>query len=114
MKFYKKGALLVCVLSLVVITACAKGQTQTESPKPAKTAATKETAEERIPPAARTMEEMVEQKAGVWVEKHMDQKLETLGGWDGQQYLNFLEKTFNPITEKELTAYFTEHKDLSG
>jgi len=114
MNFFKRGAILVCILSLVVIAACAKDQTQTKDPKPVKTMATKEKVEDRIPPAARTVEEMVDQKAGVLVEKHMDQKLETLGGWDGQQYLDFLEQTFNPIAEKELKAYFTKHKNLSG
>lgn len=48
------------------------------------------------------------------VETHMDQQLETLGGWDSQQYRDFLEQTFNPLAEKELKTYFTQHKNLSG
>lgn len=78
--------------------------------KPAKTTAVEET----IPNAAKTVEDMIDQKAGVLIEKHMDQKLETLGGWDGHQYLNFLDETFNPIVEKEFENYFTKHKNLSG
>ncbi|GKU83986.1 VWA domain-containing protein [Niallia sp. NCCP-28] len=114
MNFFKRGAILVCVLSLVVIGACAKDQTQTEDTKSAKITTTEEAVEARIPPAAKTVEEMVDQKAGVLVETHMDQQLETLGGWDSQQYRDFLEQTFNPLAEKELKTYFTQHKNLSG
>ncbi|MEO4055623.1 VWA domain-containing protein [Solibacillus sp. CAU 1738] len=116
MIFLKRGAILVCMLFLMVIAACSDDQTQTktEDSKPAKTATTEETVEEKIPQAARTVEEMVGQKAGVLVETHMDQQLETLGGWDGQQYLDFLKHTFNPIAEKEFQTYFTKHKNLNS
>ncbi|WP_040205891.1 vWA domain-containing protein [Neobacillus jeddahensis] len=114
MSFFKRGAILVCILSFVVLAACTMEQTQTENPKSAKTTAAKETVEEKIPLAARTVEEMVDQKAGALVEKHMDQQLETLGGWDSQQYRDFLEQTFNPIAEKEFKTYLTKHKNLSG
>lgn len=111
MKFFKRGASLVCMLFLVA--ACAMDQTQTDVPE-LKTTEPEETLEERIPNAARTVEEMIEQKAGVLIEKHMDQYLETLGGWDGQKYLDFLKQTFNSIVQNELKTYFTNHKNLSG
>lgn len=114
MNYLKRGAVLVCILSLALIAACSKDQTQTEESKDVKKAEAEEIVEEKIPPAAKTVEEMVDQKAGVLVEAHMDQKLETLGGWDSQQYRDFLEQTFNPIAEKELKSYFTDHKDLSS
>lgn len=114
MKVFKRSAILICTLSLFVIVACAKDETNKDNPKPVKNATTEEEVEEKIPAAARTVEEMIEQKAGVLIEAHMDQQLETLGGWDSQQYRDFLEQTFNPIVEKELQAYFTEHTNLSS
>ncbi|WP_312094186.1 VWA domain-containing protein [Niallia sp.] len=114
MNVSKRVALLVCILSIGLITACAKEQAQKENSNPATSTATEETVEEKIPAAARTVEEMIEQKAGVLIEAHMDQQLETLGGWDSQQYRDFLEQTFNPIVEKELQAYFTEQTNLSS
>src|SRR4051794_12984162 len=111
MNFLKIGASLVCMLFLVA--ACATDQTQTDVTELSKkTAKSEEPLAEKIPNAARTVEEMIEQKAGVLVEMHMDQQLETLGGWDGQKYLDFLEQTFNPIAEEELKTYFTNHKNL--
>lgn len=116
MNLIQRGAILSCILSLVVIAACAKDQDQlqSENAKPTQTAATDEKVEVKIPTAARTVEEMIDQQAGVLIEKHMDQKLETLESWDRQKYLDFLEQTFNPIVEKELKTYFTKHKNLSS
>ena len=114
MKFFKRGAILVSMLFLMVIAACAVDETQTKDPNLIETTLTEETVEESIPPAARTVEEIINQNAGVLVETHMDQTLETLGSWDYQQYKDFLEQTFNPIVEQELTAYFTKHQNLSG
>lgn len=114
MNCFKRAVMLMCILSLTVIVACAKDETQKDDPKPTQAMTAEETVEEKIPTAARTVEEMIEQKAGVLVEAHMDQRLETLGGWDSQQYRDFLEQTFNPIVEKELQAYFTEHTNLSS
>ena len=111
MKFYIRGAILVCIMFFVA--GCTKDQVQTENSKPAKATEIEETVEERIPPAARTVEDMIDQNAGVLVELHMDQQLETLGGWDGQQYLDFLDQTFNPIAESEFKTYFTKHKNLN-
>lgn len=114
MKCFKRAAILMCILSLAVIVACAKDETQKDDPKPTQATTTEEKVEKKIPTAARTVEEMIEQKAGVLVEAHMDQQLETLGGWDSQQYRDFLEQTFNPIVEKELQAHFKEHTNLSS
>lgn len=114
MKALQRGAILVCILSLVIISACAKDQVQPEKLKTTKTTTTEEAVEEKIPPAAKMVEEMVDQQAGVLVETHMDQQLETLEGWDSQQYRDFLEDTFNPIAEKELENYFMKHKNLSS
>lgn len=73
MKGLQRGAMLVCILSLVIISACAKDQAQPEKLKTTKT--TEEAVEEKIPPATKTVEEMVDQQAGVLVETHMDQQL---------------------------------------
>ena len=114
MEVLKRGATLVCILSLIVMTACGKNQAQTDNQKPIERAVVKETIEEKVPSAARTVEEMIEQKAGVLVGAHMNQELETLGGWDSQKYRDFLRQKFNPIVEKELQDYFTEHRNLSS
>ncbi|WP_413366532.1 vWA domain-containing protein [Lysinibacillus sp. 3P01SB] len=114
MKLFKRNTILVSMLCLAVIAGCGDDQTQKEDAKSDTTTAAEETAVEKIPQAARTIEDMVDQKAGVLIEAHMDQELETLGGWDSQQYRDFLEQTFNPIAEKELENYFTEHENLSG
>lgn len=112
MKVFKRGAILVCMLLITLLAACTTNEVKTDDLKKVKTTSTEI---ENIPPAPRTVEEMIEQKAGVLVEKYMeDQQLETLGGWDGKQYLNFVDKTFNPIIEKELTSYFTKNKNLTG
>lgn len=112
MKFLKRGGTLVCMLFLVA--GCSDNQTQTDDSKSTETTAIEESVEESIPQAARTVEDMIDQHAGVLVETHMDQQLETLGGWDGQQYLDFIEQTFNPIVEKEFQTYFTKHKNLNS
>ena len=114
MKIFTRGTMLVSMLLLAVIAGCGDDQTQKEDVKPDKTVVSEEITAEKIPPAARTIQDMVSQKAGVLIETHMDQHLETLGGWDSQQYYSFLEETFNPIADKELEAYFTKHKNLSG
>ena len=82
MNFFKRGKILVSMLFLVVITGCAVDETQTEDSKQIEATSTEEAREESIPPAARTIEEIIDQKAGVLVETHMDQTLETLGSWD--------------------------------
>lgn len=113
MNLFKKTAMAGCILSLVVTGACAKNQAQSDESTPAKIAADAKV-EEKTPTAARTVKEMIDQQAGVLIEKHMDQKLETLESWDRQQYLDFIEQTFNPIAEKEFKTYFTKHKNLTG
>lgn len=102
------------ILSLVITGACAKDQTQSDNPSSTKITETNAKVEEKTPTAARTVEEVIDQKAGVLIEEHMDQRLETLESWDRQQYLDFIEQTFNPIAEKELKTYFTKHKNLTG
>ncbi len=113
MNFIKKTAMAGCILSLVFTGACAKNQAQSDEATPANIAADAKV-EEKTPTAARTVEEMIDQNAGVLIEEHMDQKLETLESWDRQQYLDFIEQTFNPIAEKEFKTYFTKHKNLTG
>ena len=99
------------LLFALIVAACANEGKQTGDSKVAKTTSAEV---ESIPIAAKTVEEMIEQKAGKLIEKHLDQQLETLGGWDGQRYLDFLKQTFNSIVEEELTTYFTEHKNQSA
>ncbi len=117
MKFFKRGTVLISLISFMVLAGCGDEQTEKEDIENVKTEAAEEVAEddkEEIPRAGRTVEEMVGQKAGTLIELHMDQQLETLGGWDNQRYRDFLEQTFNPILEKELTIYFNEHKEMSS
>ncbi|MFP7474231.1 VWA domain-containing protein [Niallia taxi] len=114
MHLFKKVAMIVFILLLVVTGACSKNQTQSDETTPSKIAKTDVKVEEETPPAARTVEEMIDQKAGVLIEEHMDQRLETLESWDRQQYLDFIEQTFNPIAEKEFKSYFTKHKNLTS
>lgn len=114
MHLFKKVAMIVFILLLVVTGACSKNQTQSDETTPSKIAKTDVIVEEETPPAARTVEEMIDQKAGVLIEEHMDQRLETLESWDRQQYLDFIEQTFNPIAEKEFKSYFTKHKNLTS
>lgn len=103
-----------CILFLVVTVACAKNQIQSGEATPTKIAETDDKVEGKTPTAARTVEEMIEQKAGLLIEEHMDQRLETLESWDRQQYLDFIEQTFNPIAEKEFKAYFSKHNNLTS
>ncbi len=110
----RSGIFVLFILSLAVMTACANEQAQNEDTKSAAAPAAEESEEEKIPAAARTVEEMVEQKAGTLVEEHMDPGLETLQSWDRQQYLDFIQETFKPIVEEELKTYFTENKSLSS
>lgn len=114
MKFFNGGTVLMSIISLMVLAGCGDGQMEKEEIETVKTEAAEEVTEEKIPRAGRIIEEMVGQKAGVLIEMHMDQQLETLGGWDGQKYLDFLKQTFNPLVEKELETYFSEHADLNG
>lgn len=114
MKLFNRRMILVLMMCAAVMAGCGNDQTQTADAKPDKATAGEEAAVEKIPHAGRTVEEMVGQKAGVLIEKHMDEQLETLGGWDSQQYRDFLEQTFNPIAEKELKTYFTKHENLSS
>ena len=119
MKLFTRGTMLASMLLLAVTAGCVDDQTQKEDAKPDKTAVAEETTvaeetkvteemtEEKIPPAGRTVEDMVSQKAGVLIEKYMDQHLETLGGWDSQQYSSFLKETFYPIADKEIAVSYT-------
>lgn len=114
MKFFKRGTVLISIISLMILSGCGDAQTEKEDIENVNTEAAEKVAEEKIPRAGRTVEEMVGQKAGVLIELHMDQQLETLGGWDNQRYRDFLEQTFNPILEKELRTYFNENKEMSS
>lgn len=112
-KYKKSRFILGSILFLFLLTACSKEETEKEDTDT--TNSVEEKAVKQIPYSARTVEEMIDQKAGVLVEKHMkDQSLETLGSWDYQQYKNFLDQTFNPIVEKELETYFKNNPNLSG
>ena len=88
MKFFKRGTVLISLISFMVLAGCGDEQTEKEDIENVKTEAAEEVAEEEkeeIPRAGRTVEEMVGQKAGTLIELHMDQQLETLGGWDNQR-----------------------------
>lgn len=62
--------MLVSMFFLVVIAACAMDETQTEDSNLTETSSAEETAEESMPLAARTVEEIINQKAGVLVETY--------------------------------------------
>ena len=71
-------------------------------------------ADEQIPKAARTVEEMLNQPAGKLVEAHMDPEIEAARTVNWVYYHRFYEDTFKGIMEKELPTYFEEHPDLSA
>ncbi|MCM3638875.1 VWA domain-containing protein [Sporosarcina luteola] len=71
-------------------------------------------ADEQIPKAARTIEEMIAQPAGKLVEAHMDPEIEAARTVNWVYYHRFYEDTFKGIMEKELPTYLEEHPDLSA
>jgi Ca-activated chloride channel homolog len=70
--------------------------------------------DEKIPEAAADVEGMVAQQPGKIVKELLDPELEVADSWDSQKYFDFNEQTLQPAAEKEMKAYFSEHKDMTG
>ncbi|KAA9016012.1 vWA domain-containing protein [Niallia endozanthoxylica] len=108
----KRGFLIGCIcFTFVLLLAGCGEQTQTEDKK--EPSENVEEATKEIPKAARTMEEMIEQKEGILIQEHMDKEIEMVTGWNIGDYNAFYEETFRPIMEKELRDYFKENTDLT-
>lgn len=108
----KRGLFFVflCFAFLLFLAGCSD-QTETEVQKgPGEKV---EEAAKEIPKAAKTLEEMIEQKEGILIREHMDKEIETITGWNIVDYNAFYDETFKPIMEKELRDYFKENTKLT-
>lgn len=116
MKLYNNKFALA-LISCLMLAACSdkpepevKADVTVEEEENAKPVA----ANEQIPKAARTVEDMMSQLAGKLVEAHMDPEVEAAKTVNWVQYHRFYDDTFKGIMESELPAYFEEHPDLSA
>jgi len=100
----------ICFTFVLFLSGCGE-ETQTEDKK--EPSENIEEAAKKIPKAARTLEEMIEQKEGILIQEHMNKEIETVTGWNIGDYNAFYEETFRPIMEKELHDYFKENTDLT-
>lgn len=105
-----------CCLMLAACADKPEPEVKTETSASASSKETKPVAvaEEQIPKAARTLEDMISQPAGKLVEAHMDPEIEAAKTVNWVYYHRFYEDTFQGIMESELPAYFEEHPDLSA
>ncbi len=110
--------LFFIIVCLSLLSACSKkteeSNISSKVNSPGKKEKVEEVVEEKIPEAARTIEAIIEQKAGKLVEKHIDPDLELIGVIDYFQYRNFAMDTFYPIVEKELQLYFEKNRNLTS
>ncbi|MFS0575735.1 VWA domain-containing protein [Sporosarcina sp. 179-K 3D1 HS] len=67
-----------------------------------------------IPVAATDIEGMLAQQPGKLVQAHMDPEIEAARTVNFTQYMNYYDKTFTEVMEKELPSYFQEQKDLDS
>lgn len=107
-------ALIGCCLTLAACTDKPEPEVKTEAAVSKEEKKAIAVADEQIPKAARTVEEMISQPAGKLVEAHMDPKVEAARTVNWVQYHRFYEDMFQGIMEEELPTYFEEHPDLSA
>jgi Ca-activated chloride channel homolog len=117
----RKIHILASLLALcfLVLSACSgeeeKASGEKKNDAPQEEAREQETAsDEKIPEAAEDIEGMVVQKPGKILEGKLEPEVEVADLWDSKKYTSFNEQTLQPAAEKEMKAYFSEHKDLSG
>ncbi|MDE3840778.1 hypothetical protein C0966_16000 [Bacillus methanolicus] len=89
MERFKRRGLFLWILCLFLIAGCSH-KTETETKEPGKNSKAASEEKQEIPKAARTLEEMIDQKEGVLVAKYMDQEIETITGWNGHGLQSFL------------------------
>lgn len=112
---YQYVAMIVaCLMMLAACSEKQKPEPEVESEISIPDEETKAAADEQIPVAARTLEEMISQPAGQLIEAHMDPEVEAARLVDWVYYHRFYEDTFQGIMEDELPAYFEEHTDLNA
>jgi Ca-activated chloride channel homolog len=113
MQFAKRGVFLLFMMALVLIIGCSKEATMETRPQKEE-AAPVEKENSEMANAARTLESTIEQKPGKLVEEHIEPDLETVNGWNGMDYNNYYNDTFQPLSEKEMRTYFEKNKDLTA
>jgi Ca-activated chloride channel homolog len=113
MKWFKSKKFLFWMICVFLLASCSN-KTESEIKEPVKKSKAASEEKQEIPKAARTLEEMIDQKEGVLVAKYMDKEIETITGWNGMDYNNFYDETFKPKSEKELRTYFEKHKNLTA
>jgi Ca-activated chloride channel homolog len=113
MKRFKRRGLFLWILCIFLIVGCSH-KTESETKAPGINSKAESEEKQEIPKAARTLEEMIDQKEGVLVAKYMDKEIEAITGWNGMDYNNFYDETFQPKAEKELRTYFEKQKDLTA
>jgi Ca-activated chloride channel homolog len=102
MKWFKSKKFLFWMICVFLLASCSN-KTESEIKEPVKKSK-----------AARTLEEMIDQKEGVLVAKYVDKEIETITGWNRMDYNNFYDETFKRKSEKELRTYFEKHKNLTA
>lgn len=100
-------------MCLLFIAGCSD-KSQSEKPKEDMEAKEEKQAETvDIPKAPRTLEDMIQQPAGILVEEHIDKEIEVVHSQNVLKYSQFYDKEFKPILEKELPTYFENNQELS-
>ncbi|WP_245622826.1 vWA domain-containing protein [Lysinibacillus contaminans] len=109
--------LFFIIVCLSLLSACSEKTEESNSGEvnnTGKKGKVEEIVDEKIPEAARSIELIIEQKAGKLVEKHIEPELEVIGVIDFFQYRNFVQDTFYPIAHKELEIYFDKNRNLTS
>ncbi|MEK3937165.1 VWA domain-containing protein [Sporosarcina sp. FSL W7-1349] len=112
-----KRLLIISALlaSLLFIAACQGKTAPNEEPvASAETEENKEGTQDEIPVAASDIEGMLAQQPGELVEAHMDPEIEAARTVNFTQYMNYYDKDFKEVMEKELPSYFQGQKDLDS
>ncbi|GKV55182.1 hypothetical protein NCCP2222_11290 [Sporosarcina sp. NCCP-2222] len=109
-KKWHVGWLIICCLGLI---ACSD-QKETKKVEAAPESTVAEVAEEVIPTAARTVEEMIEQPAGKLIEENMDPKIEAARTVDYVKYFRYYEDEFSDMMKEQLSSYFKDHPEAEA
>ncbi|MFJ7954046.1 VWA domain-containing protein [Lysinibacillus sp. NPDC096418] len=71
------------------------------------------TTDNTVPSAPRTLDEMIQQKSGLWTDKYIDEETELGRGVNVLGYLGFHQNNFTPILHEELPKYFKDKAELT-